>query len=74
MVNRKLELVFIDKDGKWYPTDEVNSDELAEGFEKISEEIVQRLQLKKEQRQSILSPVSVSRKRGDPSCVRRYSG
>lgn len=50
MVNRKLELVFIDKDGKWYPIDEVNSDELAEGFEKISKEIAKRLQLMKEQR------------------------
>jgi hypothetical protein len=50
MVNRKLELVFIDKAGKWYPLDEVNSGELAEGFEKISKEIANRLQLKKEQR------------------------
>jgi hypothetical protein len=50
MVNKKLELVFVDKDGKWYPNDEVNSDELAEGFEKISKEIAKRLQLKKEQR------------------------
>ena len=50
MVNRKLELVFIDKNGKWYPIDEVNSDELAEGLEKISKEIAKRLQLKKEQR------------------------
>ena len=24
MVNRRLELVFIDKNGKWYPLDEVN--------------------------------------------------
>ena len=50
MVNRKLELVFIDKDGKWYPIDEVSRDELAEGLEKISKEIAKRLQLKKEQR------------------------
>ncbi len=50
MVNRKLELVFIDKGGKWYPIDEVNSDELAGGFEKISKEIAKRLQLRKEQR------------------------
>ena len=50
MVNRKLELVFIDRDGKWYPIDEVKSDELAEGFERISKEISKRLQLKKEQR------------------------
>jgi hypothetical protein len=50
MVNRKLELVFIDKDGKWYPLDEVSRDELAEGLERISKEIAKRLQLKKEQR------------------------
>ncbi len=50
MVNRKLELVFIDQDGKWYPIDEVNSGELAEGLEKISKEIAKRLLLKKEQR------------------------
>jgi hypothetical protein len=50
MVNRKLELVFIDKNGKWYPIDEVSRDELAEGLEKISKETSKRLQLKKEQR------------------------
>jgi hypothetical protein len=50
MVNRKLELVFIDKNGKWYPLDEVNREELAEGLEKISKEAAKRLQLLKEQR------------------------
>ncbi len=50
MVNKKLELVFIDKDGKWYPLDEVNRMELAEGLEKISKEVAKRLQLLKEQR------------------------
>ena len=50
MVKRKLELVFIDKDGKWYPLDEVNREELAEGLERISKEAVKRLQLLKEQR------------------------
>jgi len=50
MVNRKLELVFIAKEGKWYPLDEVSRDELAEGLERISKEIAKRLQLKKEQR------------------------
>jgi hypothetical protein len=50
MVDRKLELVFMDKDGKWYPLDEVNSHELAWGLEKISKEISKRLLLKKEQR------------------------
>ena len=50
MTNRKLELVFIDKNGKFYPLDEVNSVELAEGLEKISKEIAKRLSLQKEQR------------------------
>jgi hypothetical protein len=47
---RKLELVFIDKDRKWYPLDEVSSEELAEGLEKISKETAKRLLLQKEQR------------------------
>ena len=50
VTNRKLELVFVDKDGKFYPLDEVNRSELAEGFEKISKEISKRLLLQKEQR------------------------
>jgi len=50
MVNRKLELVFVDKDGKWYPLDEVNRAELAEGLERISKEVAKRLQLLKDQR------------------------
>ena len=50
MAKRKLELVFIDKDGKWYPLDEVNREELAEGLERISKEAAKRLQLLKEQR------------------------
>ena len=50
MVEKKLELVFIDKDGKFYPLDEVSSAELARGLEKISKEIAARLQLQKEQR------------------------
>jgi hypothetical protein len=50
MVDRKLELVFIDKNGKWYPLDEVSRGELAEGLEKFSEEIAKRLSLVKEQR------------------------
>jgi hypothetical protein len=50
MVNRKLELVFIDKAGKWYPLDEVDRKELAEGLEAISKEVAKRLQLLKEQR------------------------
>ena len=50
MVDRKRALVFMDKDGKWYPLDEVDGDELAWGLEKISKEIAKRLVLKKEQR------------------------
>ena len=50
MVEKKLELVFINKDGKFYPLDEVSSAELARGLEKISKEIAARLQLQKEQR------------------------
>ena len=50
MRKRKLELVFIDKDGKWYPLDEVNSEELAEGLQKLSKETAKRLLLQKEQR------------------------
>ena len=47
---RKLELIFVDKDGKGYPLDEVNSEELAEGLEKISKETAKRLLLQKQQR------------------------
>jgi hypothetical protein len=50
MVKRKLEFVFIDKDGKWYPLDEVDREELAEGLERISKEVKKRLQLLKDQR------------------------
>jgi len=50
MTNRKLELVFLDKEGKFYPIDDVDSAELAEGLEKISKEIATRLQLQKQQR------------------------
>ena len=46
----KLEIVFIDKDGKWYPLDEVNREALAEGLEKVSKEVAKRLQLLKDQR------------------------
>jgi hypothetical protein len=47
---RKLELIFVDKDGRWYPLDEVNSEELAEGLEKITKETAKRLLLQKQQR------------------------
>ena len=50
MVNKKLEIVFIDKEGKWYPLDEVDHEDLAVGLEKVSKEIAKRLQLLKEQR------------------------
>jgi hypothetical protein len=69
-LTKKLELVFIDKDGKWYPSDQVNSDELAEGFEKISEEIAETAI--KERAKIIYSIVCFrfSETMG-PSCVRR---
>ena len=50
MVNKKLELVFIDKEGKLYPLDEVDREDLAAGLGKISKEVAKRLQLLKEQR------------------------
>jgi hypothetical protein len=50
LVSRKFEIVFMNKDGKFYPLDEVNSAELADGLEKISKEIAKRLLLQKEQR------------------------
>jgi hypothetical protein len=50
MTDKKLELVFIDKDGKFYPIDGVDSTELAKGLERISKEIATRLRLQKEQR------------------------
>ena len=50
MVEKKLELGFIDKEGKVYPLDGVSSAELAKGLEKISKEIAARLQLQKDQR------------------------
>jgi hypothetical protein len=50
LATRKLEIVFMNKDGKFYPLDEVNSAELAEGLEKISKETAKRLLLQKEQR------------------------
>ena len=46
----KLVIVFIDKEGKWYPLDEVDQADLAEGLEKVTKEVAKRLQLLKEQR------------------------
>jgi hypothetical protein len=50
VINKKLELVFLDKDSKFYLLDEVDSAELARGLESISKEIASRLRLQKEQR------------------------
>ncbi|MDD3791929.1 MAG: hypothetical protein PHY74_02220 [Candidatus Bathyarchaeota archaeon] len=50
MIDKKLELVFIDKDGDFHPIAEVDSVELAKGLESISKEIATRLRLQKEQR------------------------
>jgi len=50
MAKIEFELVFIDKEGKWYPLDEVDREELAIGLEKISKEVAKRLQLVKDQR------------------------
>ncbi len=50
MNDKKLELIFVDKEGKFYPIDEVDSVELAEGLKKITEETATRLRLRKEQR------------------------
>jgi hypothetical protein len=47
---RELEIVFIDKEGNYYPIDDVESAELAKGLEKLSKEIATRLRLQKEQR------------------------
>jgi hypothetical protein len=50
MSKGELELVFLDKEGNYYPIDDVDSAELAKGLEKISKEIAKRLRLQKEQR------------------------
>jgi hypothetical protein len=50
VTDNKLELVFIDKNGKFYPIDEVGRVELASALECISKEIATRLRLQKEQR------------------------
>jgi hypothetical protein len=56
MGDRKLELKFIDEDGKVYPLDEVTRVELAKGLEKMSKEIAKRLLLLKEQRLNLFYP------------------
>jgi hypothetical protein len=50
MADRKLELAFVDKDGKVCPLDEGSSEDLARGLERISKEIAKRMLLLKEQR------------------------
>jgi hypothetical protein len=50
MVDEKLEIAFVDKEGKVYSITEVDSVELANGLKRISEEIATRLRLQKEQR------------------------
>lgn len=50
MVNEKLEIAFVDKEGKVRPITEVGGVELANGLKVISEEIATRLRLQKEQR------------------------
>jgi hypothetical protein len=50
MVKKELEIVFIDREGKWYPLDEVDGKDLAIGLEKVSKEVAKRLQLLREQR------------------------
>jgi hypothetical protein len=50
MVDEKIEIAFVDKEGKVYPITEVDSVELANGLKRISEEIATRLRLQKEQR------------------------
>jgi hypothetical protein len=50
MADKKLELVFIDRDGRVHQIDEGTQEDLAKGLEKISKEIAKRLVLLKEQR------------------------
>jgi hypothetical protein len=50
MVDKKLELAFVDKDGKAYSIDVGTGEDLIKGLEKISKEIAKRLLLLKEQR------------------------
>jgi len=41
MVEKKLDLVFVDKEGKFYPLDEVGGAELAKGLEKSPKKLQQ---------------------------------
>ncbi len=50
MADKKLEIGFIDQDGKFYPIDAIDSEELAKGLVRITQETATRLRLQKEQR------------------------
>jgi hypothetical protein len=50
MENKKLDIVFIGKDGQWYPLDEVDGETFADGLKKVTDEAAKRLRLLKEQR------------------------
>jgi hypothetical protein len=50
VTDRKLEIAFVDKEGKLYQIDEVDSTEIANALEVITKEIAARLRLQKEQR------------------------
>lgn len=50
MSDKKMDIMFLAEDGKFYSPTEVESIELAIGLEKISQEIATRLRLQKEQR------------------------
>jgi hypothetical protein len=50
MTDKKLELAFVDNEGKLYHLNEVNSKELSIGLESITKETATRLRLQKEQR------------------------
>jgi hypothetical protein len=50
VTNKKLEIVFVDKEGKFYQINEVESAEVANALEIITKEIATRLRLQKEQR------------------------
>lgn len=47
LVDKKLDLVYVDKEGKFYSRDKADDAELAMGLGKISKEIAARLRLRK---------------------------
>jgi hypothetical protein len=48
--NKKIEIVFIDKEGKGYPLDEVDHNMLGDGLRKVTDEVAKRLQMKRDLR------------------------